>query len=35
MWDLNLCPPIEGEERGKPMRFTGVWSKNREEWNVT
>jgi long-subunit acyl-CoA synthetase (AMP-forming) len=35
MWEMNLSPEIAGEEGGKPMRFTGIWSKNREEWNVT
>ena len=35
MWDLNLCPEIKGEKGGKPMRFAGIWSKNREEWDVT
>jgi long-chain acyl-CoA synthetase len=35
IWNLNLCPQVQGEEGGKHMRFTGIWSKNREEWNVT
>lgn len=32
---LDLCPSIEGEEGGPQMRFTGIWSKNREEWHIT
>ena len=35
MWELNLCPEVEGEEGGPNMRFAGIWSKNREEWDCT
>ena len=36
MIELNLLPVQEEiNEDGRQWRFTGIWSKNRWEWNVT
>jgi long-chain acyl-CoA synthetase len=35
MYKFNLCPDVAGETEGSTMRFTGIWAKNCEEWNVT
>jgi len=31
----DFCPEVEGEEGGPPLRFCGIWSKNRAEWATT